>query len=479
MSETSPGKSAGVKTEGKRKRRIKIEQAHPRTEKFTGRTESLEDAIYDIGISNQSDLFMQTTKKLANYAGRKLRKLQDIKLRIETVRDIPIRRPSLVPTEIKDAEKPSTQETELLTTNRLIFSREIDTYVKRVDEYRQNKSTMYSKILGQCTEPLITKLEAMDEYEDINNASDAIQLLQAIRQIAFEYESQKYPFINMHLALKQYYRAYQKKYVTEAAYLENFSNNEDVIKQIGGEICCHPSLINYVLLENSPPIDPSSASPDQIQKAKKEAEDRYSAAGYLCGLNRGKYENMVDNLANTFLSGRDIYLKSKVQAHKLVTGWNGAGHSTSKDRSDGINFATIDEEEEEEEARIYTNAGKILTKKGEHVVCFKCGKNHWRSDCIVYKAKLKKKKEEETSLEENANVTIGTTDDEWGDDVDYSGLMFAQPSATMKDEDDEEIDYNHILEQSKGEVDKLWVLLDNQSTVNVFLMDDSYKTYAP
>ena len=71
-------------------------------------------------------------------------------------------------------------------------------------------------------------------------------------------------------------------------------------------------------------------------------------------------------------------------------------------------------------------------------------------------------------MEGNINVTIGTNDDKWGDNVDYSGLMFAQPSATMKDEDDEEIDYNHILEKSKGAVDRLWVLLDNQSTVNVF-----------
>ena len=169
------------------------------------------------------------------------------------------------------------RETELLSINRLIFSSEIDTYVKRTDEYCRNKSTMYSIILGQCTEPLITKLEAMDEYEDINSASDAIRLLQAIRQIAFEYESQKYPFIAMYLALKQYYMAYQKKYVTAAAYLENFSNNEDVIKQIGGLLCCYPSLINYILRKHE--IDPSSASPDQMKKAKKEAEDRYSAAG--------------------------------------------------------------------------------------------------------------------------------------------------------------------------------------------------------
>ena len=77
MSDASPGKSVGVKSENSRgyigKRRVKTEQNRPKIEKSTGRIESLEDVIFDIGISNQSELFMQTTKKLANYAGRKLR----------------------------------------------------------------------------------------------------------------------------------------------------------------------------------------------------------------------------------------------------------------------------------------------------------------------------------------------------------------------------------------------------------------------
>ena len=64
---------------------------------------------------------------------------------------------------------------------------------------------------------------------------------------------------------------------------------------------------------------------------------------------------MVDNISNTFLSDSDIYPKSKVQAYALVTGWSGAVYGHSQERSYGINFTTIDEEEEEE-ALIHTNA---------------------------------------------------------------------------------------------------------------------------
>ena len=59
----------------------------------------------------------------------------------------------------------------------------MDIYVKKVDEYRRNKSTMCSIIIGHCTEPLITKLECMDKHDGINSSSDIILHIQAIREI--------------------------------------------------------------------------------------------------------------------------------------------------------------------------------------------------------------------------------------------------------------------------------------------------------
>ena len=123
MGDSSPGKSVGVKAENRVKRRLKIEQNHPKIENFTGRTESLEDAIFDIGIPNQSDLFMQTTKKLANYAGRKLRESQDIKLRIKNVSYVTILRPTIPLNVFKGPANPTTEEKETSELNRLIFSK--------------------------------------------------------------------------------------------------------------------------------------------------------------------------------------------------------------------------------------------------------------------------------------------------------------------------------------------------------------------
>ena len=39
--------------------------------KFKGETEDLHGHIYDVGVQNQAELFSNSTKKIASYAGRK------------------------------------------------------------------------------------------------------------------------------------------------------------------------------------------------------------------------------------------------------------------------------------------------------------------------------------------------------------------------------------------------------------------------
>ena len=40
------------------------------TSQFKGDTEKLHGQIYDIGLTNQSEIFATTTKKIASYAGQ-------------------------------------------------------------------------------------------------------------------------------------------------------------------------------------------------------------------------------------------------------------------------------------------------------------------------------------------------------------------------------------------------------------------------
>ena len=52
--------------------------------------------------------------------------------------------------------------------------------------------------------------------------------------------------------------------------------------------------------------------------------------------------------------------------------------------------------------------------------------------------------------------------EDWGDDTHYGGLMFCQGTTGTA------VEYQPTLSQSGGHINTTWVLLDNQSTVEVF-----------
>ena len=64
--------------QGQNRYDLKQSTTTPASPKFKGATEDLHRHIYDVGVFNQSDLFVTTTKMVANYAGQTCKEPQDI-----------------------------------------------------------------------------------------------------------------------------------------------------------------------------------------------------------------------------------------------------------------------------------------------------------------------------------------------------------------------------------------------------------------
>ena len=207
------------------------------SQKFKGATEDLHGHIFDVGVFNQSDLFVTTTKKLANYAGRTCKEPQDICLAIEELKDktftLPTRQTGITDTTIANA----------------LLSKDLDMFVKRESTYRQNKVAMLSVALGQCSEAMKAKLESENMYDKISNDGDVIALLKLIRSIAFDYESKQYPHLAVYNSMRSFYGFYQKPSMTNDAYLEAYQNIRDVVEHCGGDLMDHESLIQHTLKE--------------------------------------------------------------------------------------------------------------------------------------------------------------------------------------------------------------------------------------
>ena len=80
-----------------------------------------------MGTGSQADQFTATNKALASYDGRKCSVTQDIRISIERQKDVSIP----IPTTRTDIDE------ELA---KLLLGKEIDAYVKRSQQYHQNKA---------------------------------------------------------------------------------------------------------------------------------------------------------------------------------------------------------------------------------------------------------------------------------------------------------------------------------------------------
>ena len=136
---------------------------------------------YDVNTSKQSELFTLTTKKVANFAGRTCKEAKDISVAIEELQDPTFTLPVRQNTGDSDVDK-------------LLLTQEMQIYFKRVSLYRQNRETIYSVILGQCTDTMKAKLESEATFKNISQDRDMVELLKLMRDVAFNYESDKYPF---------------------------------------------------------------------------------------------------------------------------------------------------------------------------------------------------------------------------------------------------------------------------------------------
>ena len=58
-----------------------------------------------------------------------------------------------------------------------IWDKMIESYVKRIDTYAENKSTLNSILWGQCSDTMKTKIKALDIFELISENSDSLALI--------------------------------------------------------------------------------------------------------------------------------------------------------------------------------------------------------------------------------------------------------------------------------------------------------------
>jgi hypothetical protein len=92
-----------------------------------------------------------------------------------------------------------------MATDKRIWEKEIDENVRRKTKLTANCEKLYSLIIGQCTEHMVSKLESLDDFKEIELALDVIKLMKAIKGISYQFDGQTYEDDALRQAMKRSY----------------------------------------------------------------------------------------------------------------------------------------------------------------------------------------------------------------------------------------------------------------------------------
>ena len=397
---------------------------------FKGRVEALKGHVYDCSDHKQAELFTKTTKEISGYVGREFRVGgDDVRRAVDSL---------ALPVFTKPTRPVSTDE-----YDKIEWVGEMKIYQAKMAALEEGMKRLYNLVYGQCSEIMIQKLMAMDDFEtEIVAKSDALGLLKSIKQIAFNFESQKFEPHTIHDAMKQFYSHKQGPHTTPQAYLEEFINNVDVLTYCGGTLGMSACLGNALAKERNIVI--TTLLPLEQHAIRMEARDRYLGTALVLGADKHRYGGLIRDIENSYLNGINKYPMTVTSAFNLLVNWKGdPSKHTRPVVSDGVAF---------------TNDGVALATPGRArrdtstVDCHNCGElGHYAYDCT----KPRKQTGDQLLM---AGMESGEFDG--GERRGFNFLNDAQESRSVG------ITLNS--DDQHGRIPKTWILLDNQSTVDVF-----------
>jgi hypothetical protein len=136
--------------------------------KFRGRNEGLKMHVFDCTDGKQGDQYTVTMKEIAECVGRNYSYGADIRRTLVHYALFVVKRP----------KKPDDMD----EIDTMIFKKEVDEYAKRSEKHGENCRTLFSLILGQCSDYLKAKLRSLPIYSYIKESFDVLCLIKAIKQ---------------------------------------------------------------------------------------------------------------------------------------------------------------------------------------------------------------------------------------------------------------------------------------------------------
>ena len=398
---TSDGGS--YKKKWNKKKRYGSKSPPVRHEKFTGGKDELDGNHFDCTGYRQSDRFMKTVQKMADYIGHEYKgggvtRTEVISQKVVT---IPL------PTRPIGGSVTAGDGTITITPPDALDISDYQSQKKIVDYQIQNQTENRQKVFSlawqQCTESMHAKIKAHREYQTVEQALNGIELLRIIKLICFNIEDEKYIPQKVHETKQAFYALKQGK-DWDQAYQIKFLNTVSVIEQCGASLGEDPMTRTMVCKALG--YSTSTTDRTEIAEITKTVRDYTLGTALILGADTERYSNMIRNLTNASLAGRDEWPKNVTEAYNYLSKWEGDEPSARSTRDyEGTSFVNDQDHKERDHKQ------RDREPQSWHVkmTCRNCNKNvHIASFCPDAKSASTNTQDGEVHEEAETQLLDGT-----------------------------------------------------------------------
>ena len=427
-------------------------RSYPKTKKG-GRNQSfkkkknIDDYVYYVGSTRQASDYEITTEFVINHIRKTYSDGEDIATALETLQDIDVKNwKPIIETSLElDDEIRAIEQKQF----DMEYKMEYDDYMKRKKSYKNNKTRAYGLILERCTRAMSQKIQARKNFND-SIKGDPIELLKAIREHCLNYQETKYDMGVLTESMRTLCMTRQKEHESLVDYTKRFKVAADIFtSHIGGPI--YFSKIVDGKAETINDTDTNEMKEEKREKRKeiiKNTHERFLTCMYLENADDKKYGSLCKTLNTQYALGNDQFPVTIPEATNILSAYK-------MDNAKDFNKTQNKSNKKKPEDSLNISFAQM---KG---LCYCCGKQgHLATDCR-YRNKPKSEWfiNQDTNKEEQSNVQ-----DERGH---------------LEDQDNKKsigwagVHLEHQFYQNSDL--RTWILLDNQSSTNIFCNKDLVK----
>jgi AAA ATPase containing von Willebrand factor type A (vWA) domain len=351
---------------------------------------------------------------------------------LDSFEDVEIEEPAL----LSAAER----EDELLVTK---WKEKVKRHVGREENLEAGKVKLYSTIWKLLSDGMKNKLAGSDGFEAKNEASDVVWLVNKVRALVTDFDSNKPEIQSVRRALERILTYRQGERVDNADYVKNLMALIKVYEQYCGPYGVHLVEIKRIEDKLETAVD-EAGDPlsDRVKAVRKKAlirafREKAIAMQIIEGACTKRYSAFKRTLSLHYGVENDLYPET---VDKAINALNVAESELPNrykkgKREDGYTFAQVEDGD-----LVPGTNGKTV----EHITCHKCKKmGHYANKC--------------PSDQGEEGATNPTSEQ-------VSTHVLCQSHQTVGEQS-----MNHIqLTTSSATLDKAWILLDSESTVHVF-----------